>query len=98
MMVGSLEKPKSVHIRTENPNIQSSDIQEQDFTLREGIYYAEVKRNRLFPDNNYEFNLVSGETIKGDIIYIRIVYDAQLGIDLRYINLKLQPSLGHTLN
>jgi hypothetical protein len=98
VMVGSLEKPKSIHIRTENPNIQSSDIQEEDFTNREGIFYAEVKRNRLFPNNNYELNLVSGETIKGDIIYIRIVYNAQLGIDLRYVNLKLQQSLGHTLN
>jgi len=93
--IESKEKPKYIHIRTENPYLQSTDIYQEEITTREGAHYAEVKRDRLFPDDNYDNNLNFGQPVKGALIYVHIKYDGRDGINLRYANCKLQASIGH---
>lgn len=43
-------KPSFVHFRTEDPFIQSSDLLESDFAVKEGEFCAAILRNRLDPN------------------------------------------------
>jgi hypothetical protein len=55
--------PTWVHIRTENPYIQSSDLEDEDFRFREGLYYGEIRRDRLSPNESGSF---FDKSLKGD--------------------------------
>jgi len=93
--VQSKETPKFLHIRTEEPFVQSTDAYASEFRTREGVHYLEVRRDRLFPDDDYATNMVNGQIMKGDVVYVYMAFEGNNGVNLRFANCKLQPSIGH---
>ena len=95
--IDCVHTPAYVHIRTEKPYVQSSDITGEEFEDKEGMYYAEVKFDRLTPDaESYDDGLLTGDGMRGDTILVTAVFNQDLseeGIDAIDINYKL--SKGH---
>ena len=86
--------PDYVHIRSEVPNIQSSDI--TDFLDFEGNHYAEVMRDRLTPGSvDYSSNLVSGDQIRGRYFKLFVKWAKNVKFALSIMNISHRTSAGH---
>ena len=73
--------PDWVHFRTEEDDyvLQSSDLENTDFTEREGNYFAAILRDRLSPnfdvdDSYYEISL-KGDNMRGKFLKVAIQYN-----------------------
>jgi hypothetical protein len=63
--------PDWVHLRTEVPYEQSTDLTTQDFTLQEGVCYAPILRDRLTPDaTSFVMGQISGDKIRSKAMLI----------------------------
>lgn len=93
--------PDKVHIRTENPNLQSSDLVAGDFRSIEGVWYSPLYRDRLSPStgsSDYNVNLYKGEKIRGDVAKFQIVYSQPTYMkQLKFIDINYDPSRGQSV-
>lgn len=91
--------PSWVHVRTERPYVQSSDLEDEDFRMREGFHYAEIRRDRLSPNasgSNYFEKSLNGDKMRSSLLEIYAefsIFEEELNIDL--IKIMWQPSSGH---
>jgi len=104
------DAPDIIHVRTENPNLQSSDIRSGtlnessatngDFSVREGINYAPILRDRLSPNvsGNYMDKLYKGDVMRGEVAKFQILYLAnQSQKKCKFVDIRYNNSSGHNL-
>lgn len=68
-------KPSYIHFRTEEPNIQSSDLVASDIETEEGIFSSSVLRDRLSPNTAGTVNdkLYRGDEMRGR--YSKVLFE-----------------------
>jgi hypothetical protein len=104
------DTPNLVHVRTEAPNVQSSDIRSGtydprlmtngDFTIKEGVSYASILRDRLSPNiaGVYDRRLMFGDDMIGEVGMFTVVYKRPTSLkNLKLFNIGFIPSRGHTI-
>lgn len=88
--------PSYVYFYTKYPILQASDLQDFDFKVREGIFYATVYRNKLDPafmDTGEA--LIAGEKMRTTALYILQQWNASNGIvQVKFTNIGYTLSLG----
>ena len=99
-MAVSLEgdTPYSVHVRTEVPNVQSSDIRNTEFEVKEGVRYAPIMRDRLSPisGSTPDSNLVKGNRMRGEVAKFQVVFAyPTVKKVLKLFNIVFNASRGH---
>jgi hypothetical protein len=92
---GSLA-PSWTHIRTESPNIQSSDLV-AEWVNDEGVFYVSVMMDRLSPNvsGTYEEKLFTGDEMRGDVHKIYMEWNTSSLLKIQYINAEYILSVGH---
>lgn len=94
------DQPDHVHIRTEVPYEQSSDLISTDFKNNEGVLYASIYRDRLSPNvlGTPENKLYKGDKMRGEIGKFAIIYKAPTTLkQLKFVSINFIPSKGHTV-
>jgi hypothetical protein len=91
------EAPDYVHIRTELPNIQSSDIIESEFSELEGVPYASFRKDGLSPNvSGTRFDKqAKGDDIVGRYAKILVEYAKNTKFVTRMVNIISRQSHGH---
>lgn len=92
--------PDHVHVRTEAPYEQSSDLIASDFRNNEGVLYASIFRDRLSPnvEGTPENKLYKGDKMRGEIGKFSIIYKAPTTLkQLKFVSINFIPSKGHTV-
>lgn len=95
---GSL--PDRMHFRTEVPNVQSSDLVASDFSIREGVNYANILRDRLSPNKagTYEQKLYKGDPVRGEVCkYLGLFSAPTTKKTLNFVDIKFNGSKGQTV-
>lgn len=90
--------PDILHVRTEVPDVQSSDLRPTDFVNREGIAYASIMRDRLTPHMTGAYNrrLYRGDTIRGEVgLFQGVFFAPSTNKLLKFVNIGFIPSRGH---
>ncbi len=82
LAIQSNKKPSFVHLRSEVPYEQSSDIIDTDFTIKEGINYAPVRRDRLSPSVTGSVDLKQSKGDKMITAALKILVDFPATNDL----------------
>lgn len=65
--------PTWTHLRTEWPNIQSSELLASEYTDKEGRYYASTYRDRLSPNtgsSNVDVRMIKGDPMRGQFLLV----------------------------
>jgi hypothetical protein len=94
------DTPDRVHVRTEVPYVQSTDLISSDFTIKEGVNYSEVYRDRLSPNatGSYEDKLYKGDTIRGELCKSMVVYTQPQGLKaVKFVDIDFDSSTGQTV-
>jgi hypothetical protein len=94
------DTPDYVHIRTEIPYVQSTDILKDEFVIREGVNYAAIKRDRLSPNvtGTYDSKMFTGDQMRGEVAKIMIVYKAPTTKkSIKFIDIDFDLSIGQTV-
>jgi hypothetical protein len=94
------DTPTRVHIRTEVPYVQSSDIIDSEFIMKEGVSYAGVKRDRLSPNiaGGYNLAMWSGDRMRGEVAKFIVYYlSAATKKALKFMNLGFNGSTGQSV-
>lgn len=89
--------PDNVHIRTEVPYVQSSDLITDDFSSREGVKYAPIYRDRLSPNTtgNVVDKLYKGDPMRGEIGKFQVVFSQPSSLkSWKFVNINYTPSSG----
>jgi hypothetical protein len=99
LQIESNIKPSYIHIRTEQPNIQSSDIigTDAEWKKRRGVYKIKIFRDRLSPNVAGDANLKMkiGDKMRGNWAKVYLEFDPADGeLRFRFINVTYKPSLG----
>lgn len=93
--------PDRIHVRTEVPNVQSSDLVKADFKSLEGAWYAPLYRDRLSPNTGSttpEVNLYTGDKIRGELAKFMLVYTQPTSIkQLKLFNINFDASRGQSI-
>jgi hypothetical protein len=93
--------PDRMHIRTEVPNLQSSDLIASDFRSIEGTWYSPLYRDRLSPNTgstDYNANLYTGDKVRGEVAKFQIVYNQPTSIkQLKFVDINYDPSRGQSV-
>ena len=73
----SNKKPSFVHLRTEDPYGQSSDLISGDFVVREGVISASLLRDRLSPNSTGDYNKkqITGDRLFGKALLVMLEYE-----------------------
>lgn len=95
LTVESDVKPAWVHLRTEYPSVQSSEINPEDFSTKEGIFYAPIKRDRLSPNCTGDYNLKRLKGQKMRATTMKILLKFTTAVKLKFIDLQYRISSGH---
>lgn len=98
MIVEGNLMPDFVHCRTELPNIQSTDLEDTDFSTREGVFYAYIKRDRLSPNvsGSYNLKMNTGDKMRGQWLKVMLQFDGTGILQLRFVNVGYKLSSGHS--
>lgn len=94
------DTPDRVHVRTEIPYVQSTDLIGSDFTVKEGVNYSELYRDRLSPNatGSYEDKLYKGDTIRGELCKSMVVYTQPQGLKaVKFVDIDFDSSTGQTV-
>ena len=94
-------QPDFVHLRTESPNVQSSDIfgnadpTISEFTNKEGNWYAPIRRDRLSPNvtGSYFNKELTGDKMIGKYLLASVEFDSNVA--LKFINVSSTVNEGH---
>lgn len=90
--------PAFVHLRTELPNAQSSDLVAEDFTNKQGVLYAPFYRDRLDVNagEDYFTRQMRGERLYGKCLLLNIEFDKP--VQLKTTNVHFGVEEGHFIN
>lgn len=93
------EAPSYVHIRTEIPDVQSSDLVELEFSNLEGIPYASFRKDGLSPNiSGTRLNKQArGDDMIGRYAKIFVEFAKNRTFVTRMVNIISRPSSGHKL-
>lgn len=104
------DTPNVIHVRTETPVVQSSDIRSGtydprtgingDFSVKEGVSYAPILRDRLSPNTSgtYDQRLMFGDDVVGEVAMFTIIYKKPAERKtLKLFNIGFILSRGHTI-
>ena len=92
------DTPDLLHIRTEVPNVQSSDLRAVDFANAEGVKYSSIYRDRLSPNTTgtADEKLYKGDNMRGEIGLFQGVFFTPLARKIwNFVNISFVPSRGH---
>lgn len=92
-------KPSLTYFYSQEPYEQSSDLLDTDYTVREGVFYAPLFRNKLVPtDSGYDITgLLNGEELRTRVLKILMEWDvSNTPLELEKVNIGFQISYGHT--
>lgn len=92
------DTPELVHVRTEVPNVQSSDIRYDEFEVKEGVKYAPILRDRLSPNDTgtYDQKIQTGDRMRGEVGLFQGVFFTPSTKKLwNFVNIGFIPSRGH---
>lgn len=69
--------PSFVHLRTEDPYVQSSDLLPSDFVTKEGVIEASILRDGLSPNVNGDYNAkqFTGDRLFGKALLTMLQYE-----------------------
>jgi len=93
------QTPSCAFIYTDYPNEQITDLINTDFTLKEGVWYASVLRDRLSPNtgsSDPNVCLLQGDPIKSATPFVWVefqVYDEEL--EVNFVDAGYAVSRGH---
>jgi uncharacterized protein (TIGR02145 family) len=89
--------PNFVYFYNENPYLQTSDLIDGSFVNLEGVWYANILRNKLIPsENDYDVNLLTGELMRNKNMYVLLQFSpTSTVLDLRIIQISYSISKGH---
>lgn len=91
-------KPSFTHIQTDYPNVQSTDLSSSDYDMKEGVYYADLKRDRLSPNisGSAEAKMHFGDRIRGVVPYCMVEFSTYSSpLRLNFVNIGARVSSGH---
>lgn len=99
----SNKKPIFVHLRTEDPYEQSSDLISTDFVSHEGMISSSLFMDRLSPNQTgtYSKKQVSGDRLFGKALLVMLEYEFvtdQTKLQLRAVNTGNKVNTGTLLN
>lgn len=89
--------PNWIHARVEFPQVQSTDIESEEFVNKEGYYHAPFFRDRLTPGyRSTSESLMYGEALRGKFAKVAIRFTG-LNADatMSSVTVRFDPSLGH---
>ena len=102
------DTPDIVHVRTEVPYVQSSDIRggvlnqqtkkAGEFRVNEGVNYAPILRDRLSPNatGSFDQKLYTGDVMRGEVGLFQGVFSSPSTAKLwKFVNIGFIPSRGH---
>lgn len=88
--------PDWVHLRGENPYVQSTDLEYLEFTSKEGVHYASFFRDRLTPGYaSREQALLYGEPVRAQYLKCALRYNGSSSFYLTGVTVSFDRSLGH---
>ena len=93
------DAPDLFHMRSESPNLQSSDLRASEFEIKEGVYYMAILRDRLSPNvsGTADQKLYKGDAMRCDVGKFQVVFfNASTKKRLKFANIGFVPSRGHT--
>lgn len=94
------DTPTRMHVRTEVPYVQSTDVVDSEFVMKEGVSYAGIKRDRLSPNVTGGYNLAmwKGDKMRGEVAKFIVYYlSAAAKRALKFVNLGFDGSAGQTV-
>ena len=94
------DTPDITHIRTEVPYVQSSDLRVVDYTVKEGVAYAGVLRDRLSPNTTGTFDqkVFKGDVMRGELGKIQLTFQAPATRkEIKFFNIDFDQSRGQTV-
>lgn len=92
--------PDRVHVRTEVPYVQSTDLVGLEFSNKEGVNYSELFRDRLSPNaaGNFNDKLYTGDAIRGELCKTMVVYtQPQVLKSIKFVDIDFDSSTGQTV-
>lgn len=92
------DTPDLLHVRTEVPNVQSTDLRSSDFSNAEGVKYSNLYRDRLSPNvtGSYDQKMYKGDNIRGEIGLFQGVFFSPTAKKIwNFVNISFVPSRGH---
>lgn len=90
--------PTWTHIRTEWPNVQSTELLNTEYTDKEGRYYASLFRDRLSPNTSgsVDVKMLGGDVMRGQYVLVNIEFaGAGSQLNLRFATIYYNQSYGH---
>jgi hypothetical protein len=88
--------PDWVHLRGENPYIQSTDLEAQEFISKEGVHYASFLRDRNTPGySSREQALLFGEAVRSQFLKCAIRFNGDSSFYVTGVSISYDRSLGH---
>ena len=94
------DTPERVHLRTEVPYVQSTDVTSSEFTVKEGVKYAGFLRDRRTPGiaGGYNLAMWKGDRMRGDVAKFTVFYfPGAVKRELKFVNLGFDASSGQTV-
>jgi len=82
-----------------DPNEQITDLVESDFILKEGVYYANLYRDRLSPNvtGSADQKLYTGDKIRSTALKVQLEFaTATKKLQLKFVNIGYHISKGHS--
>lgn len=92
------DTPDLLHCRTEVPNVQSTDIRNSEFEVKEGVKYAPLLRDRLSPNvaGTYNQKMNNGDRMRGEVAKFQVVFfTPNTPKRVNFANVGFIPSRGH---
>jgi hypothetical protein len=98
VVVEASQIPSFVHLRSEDPLIQSSDLVADDFKNKEGVSYAAFFRDRLDVNagSQYFDRQMKGQKIVGQYLLMYLTFDKPVMLKTAGVNFNLKE--GHYIN
>ena len=90
--------PNFVYFYNEFPYLQTSDLVDISFVQKEGIWYAQILRNKVVPTNsgNVYTGLLTAEVMRNTNMYVLTEYSPTTSpLQLRILELGMSISKGH---
>ncbi len=94
------DSPRMVHFRTEDPNVQSTNLLSSELVDKEGVKYSPILRDRLSPNvtGTYDQKMWKGDKLRGEVCKFTVIYSpAGNATELEFVNIGFNSSNGQTV-
>jgi hypothetical protein len=94
------DAPRMIHFRTEDPNVQSTNMLSNEFVNKEGVKYSPILRDRLSPNTTgtYDQKMWKGDKLRGEVCKFTVIYSpAGSAKELEFVNIGFNGSNGQTV-